>query len=138
MTVSYRQGRLLDHVHLRVADLAASKRFYITVLQALGLLDGFGEGEGCFFVDELFVDVADGRRSSVHIAFQARDEAAVRKFFELGLQSGGRDNGAPGPRAYHPNYFSAFLLDPDGNNIEAVWHGPTTRSAESILIERKP
>jgi catechol 2,3-dioxygenase-like lactoylglutathione lyase family enzyme len=138
MAVTYHQGRLLDHVHLRVMDLAASKRFYVAVLDALGALGGFGEGQGYFFADELFVDVADSRPSSVHLAFQARDEGTVRRFYEAGLSAGGTDNGAPGRRRYHPNYFSAFLLDPDGNNIEAVWHGETARSADSIVVERKP
>jgi catechol 2,3-dioxygenase-like lactoylglutathione lyase family enzyme len=138
MAVTYHQGRLIDHVHLRVADLAASKRFYVAVLGALGLLEGFGEGDGYFFADELFVDAADRGRSSVHLAFQANDEASVRRFYEAGLRSGGKDNGAPGLRPYHARYFSAFLLDPDGNNVEAVWHGETSRSTTSIVVERKP
>lgn len=137
MTVKYYQGRLIDHVHLRVADLAASKRFYVAVLEALGRLDGYGEGDGCFFVDELFVDLADSKPSSLHLAFQARDETSVRRFYEAGLGAGGTDNGAPGKRRYHPNYFSAFLFDPDGNNIEAVWHGETSRSIDSVVVERE-
>ena len=63
-----------------------------------------------------------------------RNIAAVRRFYEAGLAAGGRDNGAPGERKYHPGYFAAFLLDPDGNNIEAVYHGPAQRSAESVVI----
>jgi catechol 2,3-dioxygenase-like lactoylglutathione lyase family enzyme len=138
MTVTYHQGRLIDHVHLRVADLAASKRFYVAVLGALGLLEAFGEGDGYFFADELFVDVADGSRSSIHLAFQASDGAAVKRFYKAGLRAGGKDNGAPEFRPYHAKYFSAFLLDPDGNNVEAVWHGEASRSAASIVVERKP
>jgi catechol 2,3-dioxygenase-like lactoylglutathione lyase family enzyme len=138
MAVTYHQGRLIDHIHLRVADLTASKRFYVAVLDALGLLDGFGEGDGYFFADELFVDVADRNPSSVHLAFQASDESSVKRFYEAGLRAGGKDNGAPGLRRYHANYFSAFLLDPDGNNVEAVWHGKTSRSANSIVVSVEP
>jgi catechol 2,3-dioxygenase-like lactoylglutathione lyase family enzyme len=136
--VTYHQGRLIDHVHLRVRDLAASKRFYVAVLEALDLLGGFGEGEGCFFVDELYVDVADRQASSVHLAFQAKDENAVKRFYEAALGAGGKENGAPGLRSYHARYYGAFVWDPDGNNIEAVWHGATDRSAESVQVERKP
>jgi predicted lactoylglutathione lyase len=61
----------------------------------------------------------------------------VHKFYEAAIGAGGKDNGKPGPRNYHPGYYSAFVFDPDGNNIEAVWHGETIRSAESIFIERR-
>lgn len=129
-------GRLIDHVHLRVSDLAASRCFYRAALEAIGRLDAFGEGNGCFYADELYVDVADGPVSRVHLAFQARSEAEVRRFHELTLAAGGRDNGAPGPRSYHPGYYGAFVLDPDGNNIEAVFHGATTRTADSVEVTR--
>lgn len=131
-------GRLLDHVHLRVSDLAASRRFYRAALEALGRLDAFGEAAGCFYADELYVDQAEGQVSHVHLAFQARSEAEVQRFHAMTLAAGGRDNGAPGPRHYHPGYYGAFVLDPDGNNIEAVYHGPTARSADSVEITRLP
>jgi catechol 2,3-dioxygenase-like lactoylglutathione lyase family enzyme len=134
--MGYHQGRLLDHVHLRVRDLEASKSFYRAALEALDLMDGFGEGEGYFQVDELYVDLADGPTSLVHLAFQARDKAQVHRFHEAALAAGGRDNGQPGPRHYHPTYYGAFVLDPDGNNIEAVWHGETNRTAASVFVER--
>lgn len=70
----------------------------------------------------------------MHLAFQAEEQDAVARFYEAGLAAGGRDNGAPGERSYHPGYFAAFLLDPDGHNIEAVFHGPNTRSAESVVV----
>lgn len=73
----------------------------------------------------------------MHIAFQAKDEASVKRFHEAAVQAGGRDNGAPGLRSYHANYYGAFVLDPDGNNVEAVWHGETTRSVDFIVVERK-
>jgi catechol 2,3-dioxygenase-like lactoylglutathione lyase family enzyme len=131
----YYVGRLIDHVHLRVADLEASRRFYGAVLGALGRRISYQDSK-CFESDELFVDAAEGSISKVHLAFQADSEEMVRRFHEAGLAAGGRNNGAPGKRAFHPRYFGAFLLDPDGNNIEAVWHGPTVRSTGSIRIER--
>ena len=69
-----------------------------------------------------------------HIAFQAQERAMVNAFYQAALANGGRDNGAPGERAYHPGYYAAFVLDPDGNNIEAVFHGKAERSAASVRI----
>lgn len=69
-----------------------------------------------------------------HLAFQARDRKMVEAFYRAGLEAGGRDNGKPGERPYHPGYYAAFLLDPDGNNIEAVFHGEAKRSAESVVV----
>ncbi|XXT42947.1 VOC family protein [Sorangium sp. So ce513] len=127
-------GRLIDHVHLRVADLERSKRFYRAVLQALGR-DIVFEGPGHFSADELFVSPSDGGPvSRVHLAFQTADREQVHRFHEAALAAGGRDNGAPGERQYHPGYYAAFVLDPDGNNIEAVHHGPSQRSAPSVVI----
>ena len=70
----------------------------------------------------------------MHLAFQAADQDAVRRFHQAGLKAGGRDNGAPGERTYHPGYYACFLLDPDGHNVEAVFHGPSRRSAEAVVI----
>ncbi len=133
------RGRLVDHIHLVVADVAASKRFYSAVLDALGVPLG-GEGPGFFWADELFVSSSDSPAAAgtvtgrVHLAFQASDRAAVERFHAAGLAAGGKDNGAPGERSYHPGYYAAFLLDPDGNNIEAVYHGPATKSADAVRI----
>lgn len=133
------RGRMIDHVQLVVSDLDASKRFYRAVLGALGIPLG-GEGEDWFWADELFVSsqsspAATGQLTGrVHLAFQAGSREAVEQFYRAGLEAGGRDNGAPGERPYHPGYFAAFLLDPDGNNIEAVHHGPARRSASSVVI----
>ncbi len=134
--MSYHQGRLFDHVHLRVSDLEASKRFYRAVLGALNRLEGYGEGEGYFYADELYVDRAETDSSRIHLAFQAKSEQEVQAFHAAAIGAGGEDNGAPGPRSYHGKYYAAFAMDPDGNNIEAVWHGPTNRSAESVFVER--
>jgi catechol 2,3-dioxygenase-like lactoylglutathione lyase family enzyme len=127
-------GRLIDHVHLRVSNLEASKNFYRAVLASLGMPDALVEGDGFFHADELFVDKADGPVSRVHLAFQARDRDVVRAFHSAAVSAGGRDNGAPGERSYHPGYYAAFVLDPDGNNIEVVFHGPSTRSAQSVVV----
>ena len=138
-TKEIRLGRLIDHVHLVVRDLAASRRFYGAILGALGVPLG-GEGPTYFWTDELFVSTADSPAAAgtltgrVHLALQAADKATVERFHRAGLEAGGRDHGAPGPRPYHPGYFAAFLLDPDGNNIEAVFHGPASRSSDSIVI----
>ena len=117
-------GRLIDHVHLRVADLEASKRFYTAVLRALNLSHALREGPGFFASDELYVDKADGPVSRVHLAFQAPDRETVDRFHAAALAAGGTDNGGPGERKYHPGYYAAFVRDPDGNNIEVVHHGP--------------
>ena len=132
--MQFHRGRLIDHVHLRVSDVQASKRFYRAVFTSLGLPDVLVEGNGFFYADELFVDKADGSVSRVHLAFQAPDRDVVTAFHQAALSAGGRDNGAPGERSYHPGYYAAFVLDPDGNNIEAVFHGPVTRSAQSVVL----
>lgn len=125
------RGRLIDHLHLKVNDLDASKRFYKAALAALEI--PLVEGDGHFFADELWVDVGPAI-AHVHFAFQAKDRAMVDRFHAAVLAAGGRDNGAPGERRYHPGYYAAFALDPDGNNVEAVYHGPHERSAASVRI----
>jgi catechol 2,3-dioxygenase-like lactoylglutathione lyase family enzyme len=132
--MQFHRGRLLDHVHLRVADVDASKRFYAAVLTSIGLSGILREGPTFFQADELFVDKADGPPSHVHLAFQADSRKTVDAFYRAALAAGGRDNGAPGERPYHPGYYGAFVLDPDGNNIEAVFHGPSERSAPSVIF----
>ena len=133
------RGRLIDHIQLVVRDLAASRAFYDAVFDALDVPLG-GEGEDWFWVDELFVSTAGSGAAAGHLtgrhhlAFQARDRAMVDAFHAAALAHGGRDHGAPGERPYHPGYYAAFVLDPDGNNIEAVFHGPAARSADSVRI----
>jgi catechol 2,3-dioxygenase-like lactoylglutathione lyase family enzyme len=126
-------GRLFDHVHLRVSDLEASKRFYKAVLEAVGR-ELTTEREGAFAADELYVSADGPSTEGLHIAFQAEDEDTVRRFHEAALAAGGRDNGAPAERDYHPGYYAAYALDPDGNNVEAVYHGPVRRSAASVVF----
>ena len=100
--------------------------------------DVLQEGQGFFQADELYVDQADGYVSRVHLAFQAPDRETVDRFHAAALAAGGRDHGGPGERSYHPGYYGAFVLDPDGNNIEAVFHGASSRSAESVVVTPKP
>jgi catechol 2,3-dioxygenase-like lactoylglutathione lyase family enzyme len=133
------RGRLIDHLQLVVRDLAASKRFYASVLEPLGVPIG-GAGEDYFWADELFVSTASSVAAQgeltgrVHVAFQAKDRAAVDRSHAAGVAAGGKDIGAPGERPYHPGYYAGFVLDPDGNNVEVVYHGPGKRSAEQIDI----
>jgi catechol 2,3-dioxygenase-like lactoylglutathione lyase family enzyme len=133
------RGRLIDHLQLVVKDVGASRRFYGAVFDVLSIPMG-GEGDGFFWADELFVSSADSPAAQGaltgrhHFAFQASDRATVDAFHKAALAHGGKDNGAPGERPYHPGYYAAFVLDPDGNNIEAVHHGPAQRSAPSVKI----
>src|SRR5688572_1162108 len=122
------RGRLLDHVHLVVADLAASKKFYGAICEVLGVPPAPTTAEGSFGYDELYVSttkLSAGNQLTgrIHLAFSTRDKRLVDKAYKAGLAAGGRDNGAPGDRPYHPGYYAGFLLDPDGNNIEIVFHG---------------
>ena len=138
-TMELHRGRLIDHLQLVVADLEASRRFYTAVLDVLGVPIAGNEASH-FWADELFVsskdsDEAEGKLTGRHhFAFQAKDRDMVNRVYEAGLKAGGSDNGPPGERSYHPGYYAAFLLDPDGNNVEAVFHGDATRSAESVEI----
>ena len=131
--------RLIYHIQLVVADLAASRPFYQALFEVLEIPIG-GSADTHFWFDELFVSTPDSPEAlgeltgRHHLAFQAKDRATVDAFYEAGLAAGGRDNGAPGERPYHPGYYAAFLLDPDGNNIEAVFHGEAKRSAPSVKI----
>lgn len=113
-------GRLIDHLDIRVSDPAASFPFYRAVFAALDLpVEDLTDAINC---DELYVTASGdtGRVTrDLHLCFQASSRAMVQDFHAAGLAAGGRDNGAPGLRDYHPGYYAAFLLDPDGNNIEA-------------------
>jgi catechol 2,3-dioxygenase-like lactoylglutathione lyase family enzyme len=127
---------LIDHVGLQVVDYARALRFFENALAPLGIAivmqvtkeetggyegAGFGrDGKPSFWIS------AGGRTTPrLHIAFVAEDRAAVNAFFEAALAAGAADNGVPGVRAhYHPHYYAAFVLDPEGHNIEAVCHKP--------------
>lgn len=134
------RGRLIDHIQLVVRDLQASERFYTAVMSVLEI-PVLSTDNGYFIADELTVSSTDSPAASGeltgrhHLAFQAKDRETVDAFYRAALAHGGRDNGAPGVRAYHPGYYAAFVLDPDGNNIEAVYQGKAKRNAPSVTIE---
>lgn len=138
-TQELHRGRLIDHIQLVVRDLPASQAFYAAIFDVLGIPMG-GAGDGFFWADELFVSTPDSEAAQGsltgrhHLAFQAQSRAMVDAFYKAALATGGSDNGAPGERAYHPGYYAAFVLDPDGNNVEAVHHGEAKRSAPSVHI----
>jgi catechol 2,3-dioxygenase-like lactoylglutathione lyase family enzyme len=138
-TEELHRGRLIDHIQLVVQDLPASQSFYSAIFEVLQIPLG-GTGDDYFWCDELFVSTADSQAAQGrltgrhHLAFQAADRAMVDAFYQAALAAGGKDNGAPGERPYHPGYYAAFVLDPDGNNIEAVFHGAARRSALSVKI----
>ena len=125
------RGRLIDHIQLRAKDLEATKRFYRAVLDVLGV--PYNEDDTHLDADEIWIDQGEPA-THIHLAFQAKDRETVERFHKAGVEAGGRDNGAPGERPYHPGYYAAFLYDPDGNNIEAVFHGPSERSADSVVF----
>ena len=120
---------MLDHIALKASDYARSKRFYLEALAPLGYVlmidheisgSGFGrDGKPDFWIQP-------GEPSGpIHVAFSASDRATVDQFHSAAVAAGAPDNGPPGPRPeYHPAYYGAFVLDPDGNNVEAVCHQP--------------
>lgn len=140
METKLHRGRLIDHLQLVVRDLKASQDFYTAVLAVLEI-PIVGTTENYFWADELVVSSVESPEAlglltgRHHLAFQAGDRTRVDAFHRVALAHGGRDNGAPGERAYHPGYYAAFVLDPDGNNIEAVFHGEAQRSAPSVVID---
>jgi catechol 2,3-dioxygenase-like lactoylglutathione lyase family enzyme len=123
---------MIDHLGLSVSDYARSKAFYLAALKPLGCelvmevteagpYAGFGEGGK----PDFWIGRGKASTAGTHVAFRARDRASVRAFYDAALKAGASDNGPPGLRViYHPNYYGAFVLDPDGHNIEAVCHDP--------------
>jgi catechol 2,3-dioxygenase-like lactoylglutathione lyase family enzyme len=128
---------MIDHVGFPVADYARSKAFYAKALAPLGYTQiteigahltesrapavGFGSGSK----PDFWIGGEGGLQKPLHVAITAKDRASVDAFYKAALAAGGKDNGAPGLRPhYHPNYYGAFVLDPDGHNIEAVCHAP--------------
>jgi catechol 2,3-dioxygenase-like lactoylglutathione lyase family enzyme len=123
--------RTIDHVKLPVGDLEASRRFYTAALAPFGYTLvyegasslGWGVGDGGDADEPFAVESKGSPDIPSHIAFTATSTAQVDAFHEAALAAGGRDNGAPGERPYGNVYYAAFVLDPDGHNIEAVFHG---------------
>ena len=117
---------MLDHLYIGVSDLEPSAAFYAGALAPLGMSEVFRRpGQVAFGVGgrPRFFIRAGGGREPVHVAFEAPDRETVDRFHAAALAAGGRDNGGPGLRDYHPTYYGAFVLDPDGHNVEAVCHG---------------
>ena len=118
-------GTNIDHLWIRVSDPEASERFYTTIAPVVGLSvrEDSRWGVDVFAHDRSFTLLRGEPTANVHIAFPAPNDATVREFHRAAVEAGYRDNGPPGERPiYHPGYYSAFVLDPDGNNIEAVNH----------------
>jgi len=122
---------MIDHISLKVQDFPKAKAFYEKALAPLGFRVMMGFPEAAGFGDTHPAFWIGSERSAaksagpVHIAFVARDRAAVDAFYEAAVAAGGKDNGKPGLRPqYHPHYYGAFVTDPDGNNVEAVCHKP--------------
>ena len=119
---------MLDHVGFDVSDYDRSRAFYEKALAPLGLrllmepvpgVAGFGDGEKPFF----WIAARGAPQTGIHVAFEAESREVVDAFHAAALEAGGTDNGAPGVREiYHPTYYGAYVLDPDGNNVEAVFH----------------
>jgi catechol 2,3-dioxygenase-like lactoylglutathione lyase family enzyme len=127
---------MLDHIGYAVTDIDRSRKFYLAALAPLSITAimevtaeqtgkdahvGFGSNGKPFF----WVGTGARRGGPVHVAFTATSRSQVDAFYKAAIAAGGKDNGAPGVREhYHANYYGAFVLDPDGNNIEAVCHAP--------------
>ena len=129
MAEQYR--RVLDHMTIRVRDMERSRAFYAAALAPLGfgIVADYGGDAGIAFGppgqdDFAIAPAASAPSGPIHLAFAAADQAAVNDFHAFGMSAGGRDNGPPGLRPqYHESYYAAYLIDPDGNNVEAVHHG---------------
>ena len=127
---------MIDHIGFAVSDMSRAKAFYLSALKPLGVAimvevsaeetggdahAGFGAAEKAFF----WIGTGRKPRGGTHVAFTAQTRAQVDDFYRAAIAAGGKDNGPPGPRPhYHAHYYGAFVLDPDGNNIEAVCHRP--------------
>jgi catechol 2,3-dioxygenase-like lactoylglutathione lyase family enzyme len=132
---------MIDHLTLTVRDLQSASAFYTRVLAPLGyskqsdygVIQGFGpQGKPAFWIKQ-----GPAPQSAMHLAFRSRDRAAVDGFHAAALGAGGKDDGAPGIREhYHPNYYGAFVIDPDGHHIEAVCHAPA--GDEKTVLARPP
>ena len=130
---------VIDHITIGVSDLAASRAFYVAALAPLGFVeqqpwseDADSVGFGPPGLDDFYISTRY-ERGGGHIAFAADTHEQVDAFHRAALAAGGRDNGPPGPRAaYSPGYYGAFVLDPDGYNVEAVFHPPSDDEGQTL------
>ncbi len=116
---------MIAHVSLPVSDFQKSKTFYLKALTPLGYRSNMEYGEAAGFNDGKNTDFWISKETSIvptHVAFEASTAQQVTEFYKAALAAGGKDNGAPGYRDYWPGYYAAFVHDPDGNNVEAVWY----------------
>lgn len=135
---------MIDHLGITVSDFEASRAFYDKAMAPLGAsllmmvpteytggvkIGGYGRQRPTFWMQE-----GERAKDHQHVAFTALSRADVDGFYAAAIAAGGRDNGPPGEREYHPGYYGAFVTDPDGNNIEVVFHGPARYSAESVRV----
>jgi catechol 2,3-dioxygenase-like lactoylglutathione lyase family enzyme len=134
-----RSGGVVDHLWIRVADVAAAKRFYETIAPSAGLRLRTDTPDRVQFAGSSgsFSLVRGAPTENLHLAFPTEDDADVQRFHKAATDAGYRDNGAPGERPrYHPGYYAAFVLDPDGNNVEVVNHHRTYRSSAAPAERR--
>jgi len=125
---------MFDHVGFGVSDYAASKAFFLTALHPLGVavvMEGpYGVGLGPSGKPALWMYQTDAKPTPLHLAFAAETRELVDAFHRAALEAGGKDNGAPGLRPqYHANYYGAFVIGPDGHNVEAVCHKPAATNS---------
>lgn len=116
---------MIAHTTLPVSDYENSKSFYVRALAPLGYTNNMEEGEAAGFNDGKNTDFWIVRETTIvptHVAFEARNQQEVEAFYKAALAAGATDNGSPGYRDYWPGYYAAFVYDPDGHNIEAVWY----------------
>jgi catechol 2,3-dioxygenase-like lactoylglutathione lyase family enzyme len=116
---------MIAHTTLSVSDYPKAKAFYIKALAPLGYQNNMEYGEAAGFNDGKNTDFWIGKEDRIvptHVAFEAKSRGAVEAFYRTALAAGAKDNGGPGYRDYSPGYYAAFVCDPDGNNIEAVWY----------------
>lgn len=127
---------MIDHIGIEVRDYERAREFYRSALNPLNYVltmesDGLA-GFGAAGKPDFWIHAGEKNTPHVHVAFQTESRETVKRFYDAALQAGGKDNGAPGLRPeYHPNYYAAFVLTPDGHNIEAVCHSATTEERRS-------
>lgn len=130
---------MIDHTGFNVSNLALSRTFYVKALAPLGYKIGLELDDAVGFAaqrgagddpgGDFWIGAGEPQTPRMHVAFRAASEQQVQEFYRAAIEAGGTDNGPPGERPhYHPGYYAAFVLDPDGHNIEAVFHGSSSRS----------